>query len=104
MLPLHTQAIIEGVEAPLVLKVVTLEEMVQKGWQLNRCALWIPEGSDKLFPPSIFSLPWGACITCNQPDRAVFWHGPWIHSLREMRVVAPGDVIVIRPQSPLIKV
>jgi hypothetical protein len=63
MLLLHTQATIEGVEAPVVLKVVTLEEVAQKGWQLEQCVLWISEDGSGLCPPSVFSLPWGACIT-----------------------------------------
>jgi His-Xaa-Ser system radical SAM maturase HxsC len=104
MLRLYTQAMTEGIASPLLLKVVTLEEVVCQGWPLATSALWVAEEDQALLNPVLFDLPWGACISRAERGRPSGWHGPWVHSLLDRQVIAPGDVIAVRPASGLIRV
>jgi hypothetical protein len=81
MLPLSTQAKTEGINEPLVLKVVTIEEVSRRGWPLETSALWLPEDFQDGIIASVFNLPWGACIARAGRGRPAGWQGPWIHSL-----------------------
>ena len=104
MLPLSTQANTEGIDEPLVLKVVTLEEVAQRGWPLETSALWLSEDFQEDMIPSVFNLPWGACIARAERGRPAGWQGPWIHHLGDSPVVAPGDVITVSPKISHIRV
>jgi hypothetical protein len=104
MLPLSTQAETEGIEEPLLLKVVTIEEAAQRGWPLETSALWLSEDFQEDMIPSVFNLPWGACIARAERGRPAGWQGPWIHHLCDSPVVAPGDVITVHPKISHIRV
>jgi His-Xaa-Ser system radical SAM maturase HxsC len=104
MLPLYTHGKVEGVKEPILLKIATLEDIAQQGWSIESAALWIPDDLGKLPPPSVFHLPWGACMTRGEVSRPGQWQGAWLHRLKDKDVVAPGDVIALRPGSSLIHV
>ena len=104
MLRLSTQANTEGIDEPLVLKVVTLEEVCQRGWPIEASALWLSEDFQDDAIPSVFNLPWGASIARTERGRPVGWQGSWIHHLCDSPVIAPGDVISVRPKSSHIRV
>jgi pyruvate-formate lyase-activating enzyme len=104
MLPLYTHGTIEGITKPLILKVATLADIAQQGWALETAALWIPEDSNALSLPSVFHLPWGACIASRAKTKPSQWKGVWIQRLKDQDVVAAGDVIALRPGSSMIHV
>lgn len=101
MLRLDTHARIEGFITGAILKVVTLDEYVARGWPLERCALWV---ESELPPVPVLNLPWGALIAPSHAARLSGWSGPWIGAVRDPAVVRPGDVVAVRARTHSLRV
>jgi His-Xaa-Ser system radical SAM maturase HxsC len=104
MRPRQTHARIAGLDRPVMLKVVTLEEFARRGLPPAMSALWMGEDPAALADSGLFELEWGACLSPGAAPPPAPWKGPWISGFQDEGVVSPGDVIVAGPGSSMVRV
>lgn len=102
MKKLDTACTIVGLDSSRIFKVATRSEPPERLTPLQRCALWDPEGTDRVEDHEIGL--WGARLTPGIPLTSDREEGVWIHSLQEPDVVAPGDVIRLDVYSAQLKI
>lgn len=96
--PLHARGVTRGCTAPSLLKIATVLDYAREGIPVEQCALWLAD-PDLKHMPELAKLPWGAGFggqSC--PDD---WPHTWVGRLHRDDVVAPGDVIALRPDGQI---
>ena len=101
MLPLHTQADVQGVRGVAIRKVLTADEARQATFDLDHCLLW--READASSHPAAGIGDWGGEISAggipNPPTTGIV-----VSRLRHPKVVAPGDVIRLAENSSRVSV
>lgn len=109
MLRLDTQFEIHNLASTRLFKVITPSELIEKG--TTACAG--PAGFDDLMlwfegPPAttqqLLSLPVGGLLFPGKISLPNSFLGPKLCNPQDARVVQPGDVIVVSPGSPVVRV
>ncbi len=108
MLRKDTHFEIQGLVEPRLLKILSLEEFIEKG--TAACAgqvgfedlmLWVAEPA---LQASLLELPLGGFITPASAELPVAAGVLALHGPRDEGVVQPGDVIALTPGSPVVRV
>ncbi len=109
MLRLDTQFEIQHLQTPRLLKVITVQELIEKGTDgcageasFNDLLLWVTL-EEVLRQPALLSLPVAGMLLCE----GVLWTdyaGIILTSPKDERVVQPGDVVALSPASNVVRV
>lgn len=109
MLRLDTQFEIHSLESTRLFKVVSLSELIEKGSSV--CAgkagfsdlmLWVEDSS--LDQQQLGSLPLGGVLLQAEHKPLPTFSGPQLCNPKDSQVVQPGDVIVVSPESAVVRV
>ncbi|QLF94873.1 His-Xaa-Ser system radical SAM maturase HxsC [Pseudomonas sp. ABC1] len=110
MLRLDTQFDIHNLTCTRLFKVITPAELIEKGTavcageaSLSDFALWLEE-PESAYSQQLLSLPVGGLILPGSETAIDDFHGPQISNPNDLSVVQPGDVIVVSPDSRVVRV
>lgn len=110
MLRLDTQFDIKNLNTARLLKVITPEELIEKG--TSACAgnvtfddflLWLTP-ANLLEQPQFLTLPVAGILLATATDVHLDYQGIMLASAKDERVVQPGDVIALSPASAVVRV
>lgn len=109
MLRLDTQFAIQHLQTPRLLKVITVQELIEKGTDgcagdasFNDFMLWVSL-DEVLTQPTLLTLP-VAGILLRDGTLASDYSGIILSAPKDERVVQPGDVIALSPDSNVVRV
>lgn len=110
MLRLDTQFDIYNLACTRLFKVITPAELIEKGTavcagqaSLIDFALWLDEPESASSQP-LLSLPVGCLILPIQQAAIEAFHGPQLLNPNDSTIVQPGDVVVVTPDSRVVRV